>query len=120
VPTEVLSEELWGFAVPFAFLLLFLGVFLIRPIREDERVTTQILGQRQVVKGPGLLLRVPLVHRAWRKHRIGHTGVMHDSGKVQFRGALVEAVIEGSFRAGDPVTLLRFHGDRFVVGSRER
>ena len=45
---------------------------------------------------------------------------MHDSGKVQYRGALVDAVIEGSFRAGDPVTLLRFRGDRFVVGSGTR
>jgi len=25
---------------------------------------------------------------------------MHDSGKVLFRGALVDAAIEGSFRAG--------------------
>jgi hypothetical protein len=117
---EFMSEELWEFVAPVAFLLLFLGVFLIRTIREDERVTTWILGRRPVVKGPGFVLRVPFVHQDWRKHRIGDQGVMHDSGKVLFRGALVDAVVEGSFRAGDPVALLRFHGGRFVVGSLDR
>ena len=65
------------------------------------------------------MLRVPLLHQDWRQHRVGDRGVMHDSGKVLFGGALVDAVIEGSFRAGEPVTLLRFRGDRFLVGSSE-
>jgi hypothetical protein len=117
---ETLPEELWEPLIPLAFLLFFLAVFLTRVLREDQRATTRLFGKRLVVKGPGLVLRIPLLHQAWRKHRIGDTGVMHDSGKVQFHGALVEAVVEGSSRAGDPVMLLRFHGDRFVVGSRER
>ena len=117
---ELLPEELWEHLIPLAFLLFFLAVFLIRVIREDQRATTRLFGKRLVVKGPGRVLRIPLLHQDWRKHRIGNRGVMHDSGKVLFRGALVDAVIEGSFRAGDPVTLLRFRGDRFVVGSRDR
>jgi hypothetical protein len=120
VNAEILSEELWEFAVPFAFLLLFLGVFLIRTIREGERVRTRILGRRWLFKGPGLVLRAPFTHQDWRKHRVGDQGVTHESGKVLFRGALVDAVVEGSFRAGDSLALLRFHGGRFVVGSRDR
>lgn len=117
---EFLSEELWECLIPLAFLLVFLAVFLVRVLREDQRATTRLFGKRLVMKGPGLVLRIPLLHQDWRKHRIGDQGVMHDSGKVQLRGALVDAVIEGSFRAGDPVTLLRFHGYRFVVGSLDR
>ena len=117
---ELLPEELWEHLIPLAFLLFFLAVFLIRVLREDQRATTRLFGKRLVVKGPGFVLRVPLLHQDWRKHRVGDRGVMHESGKVQFRGALVDAVIEGSLRAGDPVTLLRFHGNRFVVGSRAR
>mgnify|MGYP001119357855 CR=1 FL=1 len=117
---ETLPEELWEHLIPLAFLLFFLATFLTRRLREDERATTRLFGKRLAVKGPGLVLRIPLLHQAWRKHRIGDTGVMHDSGKALFRGALVDAVIEGSFRTGEPVTLLRFHGHRFVVGSRDR
>ena len=111
-----MSEELWEHLIPLAFLLVFLAVFLIRVLREDRRATTRLFGKRMVVKGSGLVVRTPLVHQDWCKHRIGDQGMMHDSGKALFRGALVDAVIEGSFRAGDPVTLLRFHGPRFVVG----
>jgi hypothetical protein len=120
VNVELLSDELWESLIPLVFLLFFLAVFLIRVLRDDQRATARLFGKRPVVKGPGLVLRVPLLHQDWRKHRVGDRGVMHDSGKVLFRGALVDAVIEGSFRAGDPVTLLRFRGDRFVVGSGTR
>ena len=117
---ELLPEVLWEHLIPLVFLLFFLAVFIIRVLREDQRATTRLFGNRLVVKGPCLALRIPLLHQAWRKHRIGDRGVMHDSGKVLFRGALLDAVIEGSCRAGDPVALLRFHGNRFVVGSRDR
>ena len=111
-----MSDELSESLIPLLFLRFFVAVLLIRVLRDDQRATTRRFGKRPVVKGPGLVLRVPLLHQDWRKHRVGDRGVMHDSGKVLFRGALVDAAIEGSFRAGDPVTLLRFRGDRFVVG----
>ena len=117
---ELLSDELWESLIPLVFLLFFLAVFLTRVLREDQRATARLFGKRTVVKGPGVVLRIPLLPQDWRKHRVGDRGVMHGAGKVLFRGALVDAVIEGSFRAGEPVTLLRFRGDRFVVGSGTR
>lgn len=48
-----------------------LAVSVTRAIQEDERITTRAFGRRLAVKGPGLVLRIPLVHRAWRKYRVG-------------------------------------------------
>ena len=70
------------------------------------------------MKGPALYFAFLSCTRTGASIGSAIGGVMHDSGKVLLRGALVDAVIEGSFRAKDPVTLLWFRGDRFrfVVG----
>jgi len=56
------------------FALLVIAVALIpavRVLREDQRVTASLVGRTLVVKGPGLVLRIPGLHQRWQKHSIG-------------------------------------------------
>ena len=104
-------------SLPLLILVLSgVALFFARIVRDDERVTTQLLGRFQQCRGPGLVFKVPLLHQDWRKHRVGDRGVMRTANKAQFNGALVEVVAEGFLHAGAQVELKRFDGKRFVAG----
>ena len=116
---ELLQPEL-----VLALLLAVLVIMLVRVLREDQRVTSRLLGRKLAVKGPGLVLRVTWVHQDWRKHTLGDRGVLLDNGHARLNGVEVLVDIDGgAVHPSQSVTLSRFAGSqggsRFVVESSE-
>ena len=103
-----------------ALLLAVLVMMFVRVLREDQRVTTRLLGRKLAVKGPGLVLRIPWVHQGWRKHTLGDRGVLLENRRARLNGVEVLVDIDGgALHPSQPVTLARFAGSqadsRFVV-----
>jgi len=102
---------MWFFA-PDLFVALLIAVALIasvRVLREDQRATARLLGRTLVVKGPGLVLRIPGLHQRWQKHSIGNRGVLLENGRVLLNGVeLPVEVRSGDAQAGAAVRLSQF------------
>ena len=81
----------------------------VRVLREDQRATARLLGRTLVIKGPGLVLRIPGLHQRWQQHSIGDRGVLLENGRVLLNG--VELPVEvrgGDAQAGAAVRLSQF------------
>jgi len=92
----------------------------VRVLRDDQRATAWLLGRTLVVKGPGLVLRIPGLHQRWQKHSIGNRGVLLENGRVLLNGVeLPVEVRSGDSQAGAAVRLSQFPdgkgSSRFMV-----
>ena len=96
------------FFAPDLFVILVVAMALIasvRVLREDQRATAWLLGRTLVVKGPGLVLRIPGLHQRWQGQSIGNRGVM----------------LENAVRIdedGDHVYVFVDHGSALCIPSR--
>ena len=94
------------------FVVLVIAVALIasvRVLREDQRATAWLLGRTLVVKGTGLVLRIPGLHQRWQKHPIGNRSVLLENGRVLLNGVeLPVEVRDGDAQAGAAVRLSQF------------
>lgn len=81
----------------------------VRVLTEDQRATAWLLGRTLVVKGPGLVLRIPGLHQRWQKHSIGDRGIWLENGRVLLNGVELPAEVRGGdAQAGAPVRLSKF------------
>jgi len=97
-------------------LAIVLAIVFLRIVRDDERVTTLLLGRYLLYRGPGFVVWLPLLYQSWRRHRIGDSGTLRNTNKALFKGVLVDVVVEGGSQIGDRVVLKRFQGYQFIVG----
>jgi len=104
------------FFAPDLFVVLVIAVALIasvRVLREDQRATAWLLGRRLVIKGPGLVLRIPGWHQRWQKHSIGNRGVLLENGRVLLKGGELPVEVRGEdAQAGATVRLSKFPDGR--------
>ena len=81
----------------------------VRVLREDQRATARLLGRTLVIKGPGLVLRIPGLHQRWQQHSIGDRGVLLENGRVLLNGVELPSEVEDeSVQAGAKVRLSKF------------
>lgn len=93
---------------------------MIGILRDDQRVTMTLPGRKQVIRGPGIVLRLPLIHRDWTVHTVGDRGHLQQVGVGVFNGVEVPVEIEDRASRTQTVRIVRFvnarDGARFVVG----
>ena len=105
------------------FVILVIAVSLIasvRVLREDQRATAWLPGRTLVVKGPGLVLRIPRLHQRWQKHSIGNRGVLLANGRVLLNGVNLPVELQGRKRASrgssTPVKVPRWQRELAIPG----
>lgn len=104
-------------------VLVLVGVLVasvLRVIPDSQRVSTRLFGHQWVTKGPGFVVRIPVVHQEWRIHRIGDQGVMVTAQQAEFQRIVVAVDTHRSPQnAGQAVRVVAFAGlgrkSHFVV-----
>lgn len=104
-----------------SLLLIPIVLFIIiHVLREDQRVTTTLPGGRQIVKGPGLVLKLPGIHRDWQKHTVGDAAYLRTADIAVINDVALPVTLEREISSDEQLSLVDFAGTqgdtRFVVG----
>lgn len=94
-------------------VMLFLA-FSMRVVTEQQRIALFRRGRYAGLKGPGIVIVVPLLDREC-KINLGDEGVLMTDGTGQFREFKVPVVFNESIPTGSPVKVVGFAKDRLQV-----
>jgi regulator of protease activity HflC (stomatin/prohibitin superfamily) len=104
---------------PWAVALVVLLRHAVKIVPEGARLVVQRLGAFEGLRGPGLVLTIPIVEKTV-KIREGDTAILTDSSHMTIRGTSVPVRTVDNVKVGSPVVVHSFSDQEvLVVGARQ-